>query len=212
MPVRPLALFVMLMALGMPERARPSPVTWVADLKRSELVVHVFKKGLLSGMAHDHHFAASDWSATARLDPAQPSEAHFEVIVAAGSLRDRQPELSTKDLAKVNAQAVGPDVLDARRNPEIRFVSTEPVRGGGSAQPEGRIEGELAGTLSLHGRDRPLSVRVAASRDGDGWRARGSARFKQSDFGIKPYSGFLGTIAVHDEVEVAYDLVLKPVP
>ncbi len=201
---------LLVMALGMPVSA--SPVTWVADLKRSELVVHVLKKGLLSGVAHDHHFAAMDWRATARLDPAQPSEARFEVIVAAGSLRDRQPAISAKDLEKVNAQAAGSDGLDARRYPEIRFVSMAPVRGGGSAGPEGRIEGELAGTLSLHGRERPLSVRVAASRDGDGWRARGSARFKQSDFGIEPYSGFLGTIAVHDEVEVAYDLVLRPVP
>jgi polyisoprenoid-binding protein YceI len=46
--------------------------------------------------------------------------------------------------------------------------------------------------------------------EGDGWRVRGGVKFKQSDFGITPFSGFLGTIAVHDEVEVALDLLLTP--
>jgi polyisoprenoid-binding protein YceI len=206
--VRPLVL--LMAALAMTGSARAGPITWAADLRRSEIVVHVFKKGVFSGLAHDHHFAARDWSATVELDGARPSR--LDVVVAAGSLRDRQPGLSAKDLADVNARAAGPEVLDARRHPEIRFTSTGEASGGRPAAADARFEGELAGTLSLRGRDRPVSVHVAATREGDGWRARGSARFKQSDFGIEPYSGFLGTIAVHDEVEVTYDLFLRPVP
>jgi polyisoprenoid-binding protein YceI len=198
-------------ALAMPPNTRADPTTWAADLRRSALVVNVFKKGVFSGLAHDHHFVPRDWSATARLEEGRPSEARVEVVVAAGSLRDRQPELSAKDREKVDAQAAGRDVLDARRYPEIRFVSTGPMRGAGAAGTDGRVEGDLVGTLSLHGHDRPATVHVTAAREGEGWHARGSVRFKQSDFGIEPYSGFLGTIAVHDEVEVAYDLVLTPV-
>lgn len=52
---------------------------------------------------------------------------------------------------------------------------------------------------------------MRASREGAGWRASGTLRFLQSDFGIEPYSGFLGTIAVQDEVQVEFDLFLAPV-
>ncbi len=199
--------------LGMAGTARASPVTWTAVLGRSQIVVHVFKKGLLSGAAHDHHFVPRNWRATARFDAAVPSDAHFEVVVAAGSLVDRQPDLSAKDREKVNQQAAGAGVLDAARYPEIRFSSKALVRAASApVQPDGRIEGALAGTLSLHGRERPLSVPVQAVRDGDSWHARGSVGFKQSEFGIEPYSGFLGTIAVHDEVKVEYDLVMSKAP
>jgi polyisoprenoid-binding protein YceI len=204
------ALVLVMATLAAPRAAGAGPATWNALLGKSHLVVHVFKKGLLSGMAHDHHFVPADWRATARFDPARPADARFEVVVAAASLRDRQASLSTGDREKVERQTAGPDVLDAQRYPEISFVSTGQVRG--AAPPEGRIDGELPGTLSLHGRQRGLSVPVHATREGDGWRARGSVRFKQSDFGIRPYSGFLGTIAVEDEVELEYDLVLSAVP
>ncbi len=190
--------------------ARASPAGWTARLEKSRIVVHVFKKGLLSGVAHDHHFVAGDWRVTARFDATHPADARFEVVIAAGSLRDRQPELSKEDREKVDRQAAGEGVLDARRYPEIRFISKEAVRVAAPAPTEGGIEGEISGSLSLHGREHPLSVPVHAAREGDGWRARGSVRFKQSDFGIEPYSGFLGTIAVRDEVEVEYDLVMVP--
>jgi polyisoprenoid-binding protein YceI len=197
-------------SLAMAGTAQAAPVTWIAVLGKSQIVVHVQKKGVLSGMAHDHHFVAGDWRATARFDPADPASGRFEVIVAAGSLRDRQPELSPKDRDKVNRQAAGDGVLDAQRHPEIRFLSTGSIQVAAAAASGGKIDGELHGTLSLRGRERPLTVEVHAVREGELWRARGSTGFKQSDFGIEPYSGFLGTIAVHDEVKVEYDLVMTP--
>jgi polyisoprenoid-binding protein YceI len=199
------------MSLAPLRDARASPTRWSADLRRSQIVVHVYKKGLLAGMAHDHHFVAGNIRVTATLDETNPSQGQLEVIVAADSLRDRQPDLSPEDRAKVDAQAAGADVLDAPRFPEIRFTPGEPALAGLRFQVDGRVEGELSGTLSLHGQQHPLTVPVHATRDGEGWRARGFMRFKQSDYGIEPYSGFLGTIAVHDEVRVEYDLVLTPI-
>jgi polyisoprenoid-binding protein YceI len=78
-------------------------------------------------------------------------------------------------------------------------------------QPGHGLDGELAGTLSLHGQQRALVAPLHAVREGDGWRVTGSVRFKQSEFGIEPYSGFAGTVGVRDEVQVEYDLVMAPV-
>lgn len=206
-------LALLLVALGPTVAAGAEPVSWTARTGQSRIVVHVTKRGLFSGLAHDHHFSATDWKATAVLGPGASSLVRVEVVVSASSLRDRQEALSEGDRAKVNLRAAGPETLDAARFPEIRFVAdgvnlSLPA----SALPERSLDGELVGTLSLHGRQRPLTVPVHATRDGDGWRIKGAARFKQSEFAIEPFSGFGGTVAVHDEVVVEYDLVMGPGP
>jgi polyisoprenoid-binding protein YceI len=205
------ALLLLASALAAPLAVRASPEAFTASLGQSHIVVHVFKKGLLSGMAHDHHFVANDWRATARFDAAAPTEGQFDVVVSSASLRDAQPALSAKDAQKVNAQAA--DSIEARRYPEVTFKATGPVRAAAASAlaPDAEsIEAVLGGTMTLRGREHPVTVPVHASRRGAGWRARGSFRVKQSDFGIEPYSGFLGTIAVKDEIEIEFDLVMNP--
>jgi polyisoprenoid-binding protein YceI len=207
----PVALLTPLLGLAGPARASPS--RWTADGGRSRITIHVFKKGLLSSLAHDHHFVPARWRATASFDAADPSSARVEVTVAADSLADEQPSLSAKDREKVDRQAAGPDVLDAKRYPEVRFVSSAlELSPPTSPRPDGALRGTLDGTLSVHGKERPVSVPVVATKDGSGWRARGAFTFKQSDFGIRPYSGFAGTIAVRDELRLEYDLALVPAP
>jgi polyisoprenoid-binding protein YceI len=169
------------------------------------------KSGFLSAFAHDHEFLASDWRATATLDNANLSGAGVEVVISASSLRDQQPALSDKDRETVNHQAASAEVLDASRYPEIRFTaSSMSVAPSRSASSDGTVQGVLTGSLSLHGQQRPVSVPIAATKEGETWRARGTVAFKQSDFGIRPYSGFAGTISVQDEVKVDYDIVLAP--
>ena len=192
-------------------RAGAAPGSWTAVVEKSQLTLHVYKKGLLSAAAHDHDFVPTRWRATASLDDANPASVRAELVIAADSLRDRQPSLSSGDRDKVNRQAAGPDVLDAAHHPEIRFTASGVQAGAPPPGAQaGHFEGVLEGTLALHGRERPVSVRVVAKRDADGWWAHGSARFKQSDFGIQPYSGFLGTIAVQDEVQLDYEIFLVP--
>lgn len=195
-------------------RAAAAPAAWSAVVEKSQITLHVYKRGLLSAAAHDHHFVPTRWRATASLDEAKPAAVRAELVIAADSLRDRQPSLSSGDRDKVNRQAAGPDVLDAAHHPEIRFTATGLQRPSAPSQDAqaARVEGVLAGTLTLRGRERPVSVQLVAKRDGSGWWAHGSARFKQSDFGIEPYSGFLGTIAVEDEVQLDYEIFLAPAP
>lgn len=202
------SVVLLAMSMGSAGHAQGSPGPWTADPGRSRITVHVFKRGLLSVVAHHHHFVAGTWRATAAFDGASPSGARVEVIIAADSLRDQQQALSQKDREQVDRQAAGPEVLDAGRYPEIRFVSNSLEVAPASSQAEGALRGLLVGTLSLHGQDRPVSVPFTAAKEGSAWRARGAVAFKQSDFGIRPYSGFGGTIAVRDEVKLEYDLVL----
>lgn len=103
--------------------ARAAPRTWHVDTSQSQLVVHVFRKGLLSPVLHDHHFVPERWSASVTFDPDRPQEVEVRLTVATDSLRDRQPALSQSDIQKVEGQVRGSKVLDAGRYPVIRLTA-----------------------------------------------------------------------------------------
>lgn len=172
------------------------------------IVVHVFKKGVFSALAHDHHFEVTQWRAAADVPDGKPASASVEVALSADSLHDRQERLSEKDRRKVDAQAAGPDVLDAQHHPRIEFRSErfDSDKAAGSEH----VRGTLHGTLTIRGQSVPAAVAVDADRGGGAWRVRGKARVKQTAFGIKPFSGFAGTVGVKDELEIELALTLRP--
>jgi polyisoprenoid-binding protein YceI len=63
----------------------------------------------------------------------------------------------------------------------------------------------VTGDLTLNGETHPLSFDLALTADG---RLEGSAVVKQTDWGMKPYTGLFGALKVVDEVEVAIDATL----
>jgi polyisoprenoid-binding protein YceI len=172
--------------------------------------VHVAKRGLFSGFAHDHDFEVTRWRATADVPEGDPGRASIVLVLEAGSLRDRAEGLSADDRRKVDAQAAGPDVLDAAHAPEITWRSEEVRLEPGAGNDAAPVRGTVHGRLTLRGRTRPVDAAFEAERAGQAWRVQGRARFRQSEFGIKPFRGFGGTVGVKDEVEVAFVLTLLP--
>jgi polyisoprenoid-binding protein YceI len=93
------------------------------------------------------------------LDPAQPGFCRLDLRAETASLRMADPAIT--------ADALGPDLLDAARFPELAL------------RAECR-DGALVGTLTLHGTSRPLSLAVTL---GDGrWLASG--RIRRADWGM----------------------------
>jgi polyisoprenoid-binding protein YceI len=169
--------------------------------------VRVEKRGVFSAFAHDHDFEVTRWRATAEVPDGDPARASVEVVIDAGSLRDRAKGLSEEDRRKVDAQAAGPDVLDARRTPEITWRSERLTLDPSAA--DAPLSGTLHGVLTARGRTRPVDARFEARREGEALLVRGRARFRQSEFGIRPFSGFGGTVGVKDAVEVSFTLELR---
>jgi polyisoprenoid-binding protein YceI len=182
---------------------------WQIDAAASRLVVHVFRKGLLSPALHDHHFVADRWHGRIVFDPAQPSAIAVDVVVEAASLRDEQPKLSPADRREVETQVRSPRFLDAGRYPEIRFTADrlEEVERAGDRPLT--IKGRLVGHLTIRDTSAPVEVSVTAEIDGPHLRARGEAVVRQSQFGIRPLSRLLGAIGVEDRVRV--DIVVDAV-
>jgi polyisoprenoid-binding protein YceI len=199
-----LALLTFLAATAAP----PPGASLEAVPEAAGVHVHVAKRGLFSAFAHDHDFEVTRWRGTAGIPEGDPARASLELVLEAGSLQDREKGLSAGDRRKVEGQTVGPAVLDAARYPEIVFRSerVELDAGGESGRPRGTLHG----LLTLRGRTAPVAARFEAARDADTWHVQGSARFRQTDFGIEPFTGAGGTVGVKDEVEVTFALALRP--
>jgi polyisoprenoid-binding protein YceI len=192
------------LAAAWPQLSRSAPLQ--ADTVASQFVVRADRRGLLSAFAHDHLFTPARWRAEADFDPARPQEVRVDVRVDAATMHDHVARLTQGSRDYVDRETIGPEVLDAQRYPEIRFHGES-----ASARRAGdRLDGVLHGALSLHGTTRPLDVPFHARVDAAGYRVSGSVRFRQTDFGMKPFSRAGGAFSVDDEIQVDFELALAP--
>jgi polyisoprenoid-binding protein YceI len=120
-----------------------------------------------------------------------------ELWIKSGQLKVKDPDLAADKRAEVQKTMEGPAVLDVQRFPEIHFRST--------AVKAAANHWTVLGNLELHGRTQPVTVEVSE----DNGRYRGSASFKQTDFGIPPVSVAGGTVKVKDNVKMEFDIVLS---
>lgn len=66
--------------------------------------------------------------------------------------------------------------------------------------------GAVEGTLTLNGKSQPARLQVVAA---DGGKFTGSATIRQTDFGIVPFSAFLGALKLADEVGLEFEVTLS---
>ena len=162
------------------------------DIKSSVMTVRVYKGGVLSALGHDHEIAAPIAGGSVDIT------AHrVELHVSAAALRVEDPKVSDKDRDEIRKTMLGPEVLDAEHHAEIAFKST-------GAESGGEGSWSVRGDLTLHGQTRPVTLEVREK----GGHYTGTARLKQSEFGIKPVKVGGGAVRVKDEVSVGFDIQL----
>lgn len=201
-----------MLALGAGDRlpAQSAPAEWNVDVAQSRLTVKVPPAGLLASTLHTHLLEPEKWSGEIAWDPSHPERVRVAVRIAADSLQDHQPRLSGKDIARVEGQVRGAEILDAARFPEILFEAARLEAAELPSGAAGEFRGKLAGNLTLHGQSRPLQIPIQGRVTADRLEANAAVTLKQSDFGIKPYATALGTIAVRDEIMIEIALVALP--
>jgi len=166
-----------------------------------QLLLKTSRTGLGSKAGHDLTIELTRWTAVAVVDTASPASSSVIVDVDATSFEVRQgtggvKPLTDGDRADIK-KTITEKILHTARHPDIGFRSTRI-----SGQPDAfTVEGDL----TIVGVARPVMVQCAASADG---RVRGTATVKQSEWGIKPYSAFLGALRLKDEVEVQFEVEL----
>jgi polyisoprenoid-binding protein YceI len=155
--------------------------------------VFTFREGLLASFGHDLELAVTRLDVRVN-ESTRSVDASFDAasVRVVRALRDGVElpgGLSEADRRTIE-EAVRRDVLDAGRHPEVRFLSTR------VADVEGGFD--VTGRLTLHGTER--AVLVPVRRAGDRYGAE--VWLHQPDFGIKPYSAFLGAMKVKPSVLV----------
>lgn len=179
------------------------------NLSASRVYAHVFKK---TAIGHEHaivgrikqgHIEFSDDQARGEIVfdmtsfDADSDEArkflHLEGSTDAGTRK------------QVNANMLGPTVLDVETHPTAVFKITDGSRTDKTSR-RGLPQYQLEGKFTLHGRTQAVSV-LAEVNEIKGWtHLLGGFRIKQTDFGITPFTKAFGTIGVADELLIYGDL------
>lgn len=168
------------------------------------LSVHTYRSGVAGKVGHDLRIEATRWQGTLTVAPDDLTAAGGRVVVESASLRVKEgtggaKALSDKDRADIEKTMHTKSLL-TDQHPEIVFEATGVT---GSAPGTVGVDGQL----TLLGVSKPVHLDVTVEAGDDGrLRCAGRGTVTQTEFGIKPYSGFFGALKVRDEVDVRFEI------
>ena len=168
---------------------------------RGRILLRTFRDGLAAQAGHDLTIEAIRWSGDLRVND-DLSPAGLEVRVDLGALVVREGTGGVKPLTDRDRREIAVTmrkVLGAGQHPEAVFAADK-------FRPDADGGGEISGTLTLRGQARPLRLQVKQTGTG---RYHAETQVVQSNYGIKPYTAFLGALRVRDAVDVAVELDLS---
>jgi hypothetical protein len=216
-PGRLLPLLVLLTACGQPlapptlapatdlnayrTAAASGGAVYAIDPGASLIAVTVRRSGLMARLGHDHVVAGHTLAGFAA-----PGMGRADVSFRLDQLTVDEPRLlrdagiatspSPEAVEGTRKNMLGP-VLDAERYPVVALHAELPA------------DGRLRVAVTLHGTTRRLEIPAAVQVDAAQVTASGTARLKQTDFGITPFSVGAGLLAVQDELEVRFHIVAR---
>lgn len=170
------------------------------------LRLRTYREGLAARAGHDLVLVADAWHAHVVVDDRADGSPSVTAEIDLQSLRVVEGVGGVKPLSerdKEEIRATMQKVLRTAERPIATFSSTVlRVR-----DDHATLEGELA----LAGQTHPVQLEVR--REGDGSVAA-HAQVVQSMWGIKPYTGFFGTLKLRDavEVDVSVDMAFEDRP
>ena len=135
-------------------------------------------------------------SGTLMLDPANPDASVVDITIATDSVM--VPNAKLKD------ELVGPQWLDAAKDPQITFKSTKVVKTGADTA-------DVTGDFTLHGVTKPLTLHAKFNAAGtnpvnkrytSGFEARG--QIMRTDFGVKTYAPMISD-AVDIDIDASFE-------
>lgn len=171
------------------------------------LLIKTGRAGFGRKAGHDLTIEATRWSGNAVVVADDPGKSSVTVTVETGSLVVREgtgglKPLTDADRAEIQRTWEGEALLHTAQHPTITFRSTGIT---GTLQSF-----EITGDLTIKGRTQPATVHGGS--DGNGMVC-GWTTVTQSDWGIRPYSAFLGALKLADEVRIEYAVTeLEPLP
>ncbi len=178
---------------------------------QSEIRLLVFRAGPLARFGHDHVIVGSArgeiWAGRTAPESGFLLEIPVEslsvdpIAARAEEGEDFAAEVSPEAREGTRGHMLGKEVLDSQRYPVIRVESV--------ALSGPRWNPSVIARATLRGVTRELRFPAAVVEHGDRLTVIASFSFRQSDFGIEPYSALGGGLRVADEVRVRIRLVAR---
>ncbi len=165
------------------------------------VVVKTGRAGLAAKAGHDLTIEVTRWSARVEV-PAEEDGGLTAATVSAeldlGSLEVREGKGGAKPLTDGDRAQIKKQMEGILGGAAAAFASSRIVAAGASG-------GAVEGTVTLNGKTQPARLQVTTPGPG---RYRGAATLLQTEFGIKPYTGFFGALKLRDEVGVEFEVDL----
>lgn len=199
------AAFVLALLLAASATARAEGEVFVVDPESSRVRVHLSRAGLLKFLGHDHEIDAPLSGGRIVADAADPARSHVELRWEAAALAVVPGTEPEKDVPEVEERMRGPEVLDTERHPAILFTSSG-VRIEGSGGDGWRLR--VRGTLQLKGTRHDVEIPLVVRRQADELSARGEAKLRLRDLGIRPPS-VAGVVKVGNDFRIAFEVVAR---
>ncbi len=184
------------------ERQRPHE-TW--EVVESHLEVRVYRDGPMARLGHNHLISSDAMSGVIRLrEPRQDSG--IELVLPLDSLVVDDPALRAaagsdfadpvpeQDRDATRRNLLGPGVLDAARQPELRLTADAIAGGPGEYTAQLRV--------GLRGEERVIEVPLTVQQQDDRLRVHASLSLHHADLGLVPFSIALGALRVRDDIEI----------
>jgi polyisoprenoid-binding protein YceI len=194
-----------LSSLAQRAKQQPKSRVYTIDTAQSRLIAHLTQEGLIVKRHPNHQVDVKTYTGKITVSTSDETQLRVEVEAESRSLTNIDKTMSDFERNGFH-HVLRNEVLESEKFPTIKFTSvsvTDVERSGVDRKFT------LNGDLLLHGTTRRVAVPVEAKFTDQELRATGEAKFKQSDFGIKPYEGGLGTIKIGDEVRVSFMVIAR---
>jgi polyisoprenoid-binding protein YceI len=159
--------------------------------------VRTYREGVAQMAGHDLIIDVGQWHAGVEVS-GEGALSSLELEVDPRSLQVREGLHGVKPLTDKDRTKIREDI-------EGKVLGAEPITFRSTAIESSGERLRAQGELTVAGSTRPVSYELGISPEG---RVHGTLAVTQTDFGIKPYRGFMGALKVRDSVEVAFDVQL----
>src|SRR5215813_10152906 len=186
-------------------KRKDKPRIYTIDLSRRRVTATLTQEGFIARRYPTHRVEVKDFSGKIEVSEKDETQIAVEVEAETKSLTNADEGMSEFERREFH-NVLNNSVLESDKFPKIKFVSV--------SVSDARKSGEtraftLNGDLTMRDVTKRVSFPVTVTISKDQLRSTGEAGLKQTDFGIKPYSGKLGMIKIGDDVKIKLEILAK---
>lgn len=159
------------------------------------------RTGAAAKMGHDLTLEVTQWSAEVTV----PDESGGGVGAATVSAELDLNSLEVRDGSGGAKPLSDKDRRDIEKSAKKHLAKVGKAAFTSSKVTPAKTGGAVDGTLTLNGKSQPVRIQVSSA---DGGKVTGTTTVRQSDFGITPFSAFLGALKLADEVGLEFEINL----